>query len=70
MVSPKKSYINILLIVFILFVNIFLLEMFTSKNASRYDNFKNKKEEKLTESQKDQWINLLLVINKIQHKFR
>lgn len=55
---------------FLLFVNIFLLEMSTSKNASRYDNFKNKKEEKLTESQKDQWINLLLVINKIQHKFR
>ena len=33
--------------------------MSTSKNASRYKNFKKKKEKKLTESRNDQWINLL-----------
>ena len=33
--------------------------MSTSKNAFGYENFKNKKEEKLIESQKYQWINLL-----------
>ena len=40
--------------------------MSTRKYAFGYEKLKKrKKEEKLNESQKDQWINLLLVINKI-----